>query len=273
MTTIATPPFRADHVGSLLRPQAVKDARRRFYEDKAIDAEELAEIENAAIDDAIRMHHLEAAVIHPGLAGHISDFTRGKHFFRAVFGEVEINDLQRAGIVARIDAIRRAPAARGSGDWISALALFAYAALFSLAYVQLEAGAGALLRAARERQGLHLAALAAQLKVAPRKLEALEADRYDELPDATFVRALAASMCRVLKIDPAPVLERLPQARGAGLALELEGDVLGDVADPCAVVEPIGEAAGPAAAFVVASFFDEVDASAASPDGGFSLSE
>jgi cytoskeleton protein RodZ len=79
-------------------------------------------------------------------------------------------------------------------------------------------GAGALLRAARERHGLHLAALAAQLKVAPRKLEALEADRYDELPDATFARALAASVCRTLKIDPAPVLERLPQARGAGLA-------------------------------------------------------
>jgi hypothetical protein len=34
-----------------------------------------------------------------------------------------------------------------------------------------------------------------------------------------------------------------------------------------------GEAAWPAAVFVVASFFDEVDASAASPDGGFSLSE
>ncbi|MCA1959053.1 MAG: hypothetical protein LDL14_11070 [Nitrospira sp.] len=32
-----------------------------------------------------------------------------------------------------------------------------------------------------------------------------------------------------------------------------------------------GEAAGPAAVFVVASFFDEV--AVASPDGGFSLSE
>lgn len=42
-------------------------------------------------------------------------------------------------------SLRRAPAARGNGDWISAVALFAYAALFSLAYVQLEAGAGALL--------------------------------------------------------------------------------------------------------------------------------
>ena len=46
-------------------------------------------------------------------------------------------------------------------------------------------GAGALLRAARERQGLHIAALAAAIKVSQRKLEALEADRGDGLPDAT----------------------------------------------------------------------------------------
>ena len=48
-----------------------------------------------------------------------------------------------------------------------------------------------MLRAAREAQGLHIAALAASIKVTQRKLEALEADRYDELPDATFTRALA----------------------------------------------------------------------------------
>lgn len=84
-------------------------------------------------------------------------------------------------------------------------------------------GAGAMLRAARERQGLHLAALAAQLKVAPRKLEALEGDRYDELPDATFARALAMSVCRSLKIDPAPVLERLPQARTTSLGKAADG--------------------------------------------------
>lgn len=39
----------------------------------------------------------------------------------------------------------RRPAAPGRGRAVSALALFAYAALFSLAYVRLEAGAGALL--------------------------------------------------------------------------------------------------------------------------------
>lgn len=78
-------------------------------------------------------------------------------------------------------------------------------------------GAGALLRAARQKQGLHIAALAASIKVAPSKLEALEAGRYDELPDATFTRALAQSVCRVLKIDAQPVLAQLPSTRDATL--------------------------------------------------------
>lgn len=77
--------------------------------------------------------------------------------------------------------------------------------------------AGGLLRAAREKQGLHIAALAAAIKVAPRKLDALEHDRYDELPDATFTRALAQTVCRTLKIDAAPVLALLPQADAAAL--------------------------------------------------------
>lgn len=70
--------------------------------------------------------------------------------------------------------------------------------------------AGAQLRSARERRGLHIAALAASMKVPQRKLEALEADRYDELPDVTFTRALAQSVCRALKVDAQPVLDRLP---------------------------------------------------------------
>lgn len=49
-----TPPFRADHVGSLLRSDAVKVARKRFAE-KAISAEELKTAEDEAIVDAVRM--------------------------------------------------------------------------------------------------------------------------------------------------------------------------------------------------------------------------
>jgi cytoskeleton protein RodZ len=74
------------------------------------------------------------------------------------------------------------------------------------------AQAGALLRAARQQQGLHIAALAAAIKVTPAKLEALEGGRTQELPDATFTRALALTVCRVLKTDPAPVLALLPGA-------------------------------------------------------------
>ncbi|MDB5873873.1 MAG: helix-turn-helix protein [Ramlibacter sp.] len=83
--------------------------------------------------------------------------------------------------------------------------------------------AGALLRRAREASGLHVAALAVSLKVPVRKLEALEDDRWDVLPDAVFVRALASSVCRSLKIDPQPVLERLPQTSAPRLVHDGDG--------------------------------------------------
>jgi cytoskeleton protein RodZ len=70
--------------------------------------------------------------------------------------------------------------------------------------------AGQMMREAREAQGLHVAALAVSLKVPVKKLEALEADRLEELPDAVFVRALASSVCRALKMDAKPVLAKLP---------------------------------------------------------------
>jgi cytoskeleton protein RodZ len=83
--------------------------------------------------------------------------------------------------------------------------------------------AGAILREARQAQGLHIAALAALIKVQQRKLEALENDRFDELPDATFTRALAQTVCRALKIDAAPVLALLPAPSGYRLEHVGEG--------------------------------------------------
>lgn len=80
--------------------------------------------------------------------------------------------------------------------------------------------AGQRLKQAREAAGLHVVALAAALKVPVKKLEALEAGRTGELPDATFARALAASVCRQLKIDPAEILSLLPQAGGGVLGAE-----------------------------------------------------
>ena len=70
--------------------------------------------------------------------------------------------------------------------------------------------AGQQLRRAREAAGLHIAVLAVSMKVPVKKLEALEADQWGELLDAVFARALAASMCRTLKIDSAPVLKKMP---------------------------------------------------------------
>ncbi len=71
--------------------------------------------------------------------------------------------------------------------------------------------AGAILRGGREKAGLHIGALAVSLKVPVSKLEALEADRLDLLPDAVFARALASSVCRTLKLDAGPVLRMLPE--------------------------------------------------------------
>jgi len=56
MPARTTPPFRADHVGSLLRPRELLQAR----EDRAagrIGAEELRAVEDAAIAEVVRMQH------------------------------------------------------------------------------------------------------------------------------------------------------------------------------------------------------------------------
>ena len=76
------------------------------------------------------------------------------------------------------------------------------------------ATAGGLIRAARQAQGLDLASLAAMLKIPLRKIEALESGRHDELQGPTFERALAQAACRVLKIDPKPVLALMAQVSG-----------------------------------------------------------
>ncbi len=54
MTSDAKPPFRADHVGSLLRPAALLDARARRDRGE-IGAEELRAVEDACIRDVVRM--------------------------------------------------------------------------------------------------------------------------------------------------------------------------------------------------------------------------
>jgi 5-methyltetrahydropteroyltriglutamate--homocysteine methyltransferase len=54
MTERQKPPFRADHVGSLIRPQSLIEARERAQRNE-IDADELRRIQHAAIRDVVRM--------------------------------------------------------------------------------------------------------------------------------------------------------------------------------------------------------------------------
>lgn len=80
--------------------------------------------------------------------------------------------------------------------------------------------AGEILRSAREASGVHIEALAVALKVPVSKLEALESNRLELLPDTVFMRALASSVCRTLKLDPTQVLSLLPQSKNPRLIPE-----------------------------------------------------
>ena len=70
--------------------------------------------------------------------------------------------------------------------------------------------AGALLQQMREAAGVHIAAVAASLKVPVEKLEALKANRHEAFSDVVFMRGLASSVCRHLRVDATPVLALLP---------------------------------------------------------------
>ena len=49
-----TPPFRADHVGSFLRPKYLLDAREQFFVQKTITAEQLRAVEDKAITEIVQ---------------------------------------------------------------------------------------------------------------------------------------------------------------------------------------------------------------------------
>ena len=51
----ASAPYRADHVGSLLRPESVKAARQAHFEAGTLDADELRQVEDAAVRDTVAM--------------------------------------------------------------------------------------------------------------------------------------------------------------------------------------------------------------------------
>jgi cytoskeleton protein RodZ len=71
--------------------------------------------------------------------------------------------------------------------------------------------AGTLLRAGREAAGLSVAAVAQQLKLAPRQIAAIEDGDYTKLPGRTFVRGFVRNYARLLRLDSDAVLAALPE--------------------------------------------------------------
>lgn len=71
---------------------------------------------------------------------------------------------------------------------------------------------GKTLRAAREQMGLSVNDVANRIKFAPRQIESLEADDYDQLPEAAFVRGFVRSYARLLELDPANLISDLPSS-------------------------------------------------------------
>ena len=54
MSLRTTPPFRADHVGSFLRPKYLLDAREQYFVKKEISAEQLRAVEDKAIAEIVK---------------------------------------------------------------------------------------------------------------------------------------------------------------------------------------------------------------------------
>lgn len=66
--------------------------------------------------------------------------------------------------------------------------------------------AGAWLAQVRRDHKLSVADVAAKLRLAPRQIEAIEADDYERLPGRTIVRGFVRNYARLLQLDPAQVV-------------------------------------------------------------------
>jgi cytoskeleton protein RodZ len=67
-----------------------------------------------------------------------------------------------------------------------------------------------MLRDLRVAAGVDMSVLASALKISPGKIEALEANQFERLPDIAFARSLAATVCRHLGADARAVLALMP---------------------------------------------------------------
>jgi len=74
-----------------------------------------------------------------------------------------------------------------------------------------KAGPGRMLAQLRAERKLSLADVAQRLKYGARQIEALEAEEFDKLPGATFVRGMVRGYAKLLETDPQPLLDELEQ--------------------------------------------------------------
>src|SRR4030067_590809 len=75
------------------------------------------------------------------------------------------------------------------------------------------ASLGRTLRETREHLGFSVADVANQIKFAPRQIEALEADDFQHLPEAAFLRGFIRSYAKILQLDGQALLAALPESR------------------------------------------------------------
>lgn len=70
---------------------------------------------------------------------------------------------------------------------------------------------GQMLLSARQAAGISIEEVARALKFSPRQVAALEADDYQILQGATFIRGFVRSYAKFLRLDPVPLLSLLEQ--------------------------------------------------------------
>lgn len=73
----------------------------------------------------------------------------------------------------------------------------------------IEIGPGRMLARLRDEHKLSVADVAQRLKYGARQIEALEAEEFDKLPGATFIRGMVRGYAKLLNADPQPVLDAL----------------------------------------------------------------
>jgi cytoskeleton protein RodZ len=82
-----------------------------------------------------------------------------------------------------------------------------------------EASIGRMLAQARQVKGLSTADVAEKLKLTSRQIEALEADEYDKLPAAVFVRGFVRNYARLVGLNPDHVLAAMGESQGASTTI------------------------------------------------------